>query len=647
MARKRKRKILEAAPAAGLPQAAGVAAAAPAAPSSPWILGPVLDSLLFIGAPLAVMAVFLPLRGVFSSREIAILLLAFFTFGHHFPGFLRAYGDRDLFARFKWRFLLAPPLIFGTALWFDSRQLHGLLILTALWDIWHVLMQHYGFMRIYDSKAGSVTALGSWLDWALSISWYLALIAVSPHYSYSLLSRIYETGLPLLSSGTIDALRFGLTGVASLLAVAWVGWHLNRWRQGKPVSWRKLALLGIFLGATWYLYVGLDDFLVGFTVWSAFHCIQYYGIVWVYNRNRVVKQGAVTAFIRFLFRPGLPLIALYAALIFAYGGINYFTSSVSDQFLQRLLIAFIVTSNALHYYYDGFIWKMRDRRTRADLDIADAADAETTSVKAWLAQAARRITPAEKGWSQVAVLAALLLLCVGFESNRSADDLATAQALVAVAPGLGEAQYNLGNALWARGRLDEALAAFERAAERMPESSKIQNNLGGVLYDRGQFDEAIARYRQALSLYTEEDAQAIESGSPLMPGEAASVAARPDIVHVNLAQALARTGETDEAIEHYRQALALDPFSSQAYAGIGLALANQGRWEQAAESLRRALEIAPGYASAHINLANILAYQGQEDQAAWHYQAAMAGGDPAAQRAAAAALAELQGSHQP
>ena len=78
-----------------------------AAPS-PWILNPLSDSVLFIVAPLVVMAVFLPLRSWFTSQQIAVFLLAFFTFGHHFPGFLRACGDRELFARYKVRFLLAP-----------------------------------------------------------------------------------------------------------------------------------------------------------------------------------------------------------------------------------------------------------------------------------------------------------------------------------------------------------------------------------------------------------------------------------------------------------------------------------------------------------------------------------------------------------
>ncbi|MCB9385617.1 MAG: tetratricopeptide repeat protein [Bryobacterales bacterium] len=616
-------------------------AAAAVAPASPWILGPARDMLLFIAAPLLVIAVFLPMRAWLSSRQIAILLLAFFTFGHHFPGFLRAYGDRELFSRYKWRFLVAPPALFCVAYWFNQEQLHGLLVFVSLWDIWHVLMQHYGFMRIYDSKVGAVSPTGSWMDWALSISWYVTLIAVSPHYSYSLLSRGYQAGLPVISTAALQGLRTTLLSMSALLTLAYVGYHLNEWREGRPVSWRKLLMLGIFLGATYYLYVFLDDFLVGFTVWSAFHCIQYYGIVWVYNRNRVKKNGPVAAFVRFLFRPSAGLVLFYAGLILAYGAINYFTAAVTNVGLQKLLIAFVVTSNALHYYYDGFIWKVRDRATRADLDIADAASAPAKA-KAWAGQLIRRMSPADKGWLQAVYLSCALLLLVNLERERPNDPLAAAQSLADTAPELGEPHYNLGLELWRVGRLPEAEASLQRAAELLPESSKVFNNWGGVLYDQGRFSEAVERYRTALSLRRPDEERALRSSSPLMPGEAASVAARPGLVYTNLGQALARMGDGEEAVEAYAKALEYEPRSAPAHAGRGLALSNVGRYDEARRAFLTALEIDPSYVSAHINLAGLLAYEGDDEQAAMHYQAALASGDERARQAAAAGLAQLQ-----
>src|SRR2546427_536199 len=94
-----------------------------------WILSPGWDLALFIGAPALSIVTLVPLRGLWSPAGYSAFLLAFFTFGHHLPGFLRVYGDRELFRQYNWRFLIAPPLVFACALWYARADLHGLLFL--------------------------------------------------------------------------------------------------------------------------------------------------------------------------------------------------------------------------------------------------------------------------------------------------------------------------------------------------------------------------------------------------------------------------------------------------------------------------------------------------------------------------------------
>ena len=617
-----------------------------AAPRSGWILNPVWDSVLFIGAPVVVIAGFLPLRSFISSEQIAILSLAFFTFGHHFPTFLRAYGDAELFRRFRTRFLLAPPLLFAAALWFDSRSLHGLLLFVAAWDIWHVLMQHYGFMRIYDSKAGAVRPLTSRLDWAFSISCYVTLIALSPHYSHNMLSRAYQSGLPLLSAEVVNGVRMGLTSLTALLTFAYVGYHLNLWRTGKPVSLKKLALLGIFLAATYYLYVEIEDFLVGFTVWSAFHCIQYYGIVWAFNRNRVDRRSPVTAFVRFLFRPSWALVVLYTALIFAYGSINLVPNFLDDPMLRRLLMALIFTSNALHYYYyDGFIWKVREPETRRYLGISAVGEAGRRSLAAASASMKRavgKLQPARKGLVQAAYLAAIIVTLASLEIWRSPSEVAMTQSLVAAAPDVGTAHYNHGNALWRQGDIDEAIGEYQRAADLMPDSSKIYNNWGAVLAAKGDFEAAIEYYETALALRREESpGSEATSRSPLLPGSAHSTEASLPLIHTNLGDTLARLGRSEEALSHYQKGLALEPWSAKIQASVGATLADLGRYEEGVRELQQALVLDPYYATGHINLASLLVHIGREDEARRHYESALRSGDHRAKQAAQAALQEL------
>ena len=60
--------------------------------------------------------------------------------GHYFATFVRAYGDRELFERFRTRFLLAPLVLLVTFVtMFASGNGPSLLFVTTAWAFWHWL----------------------------------------------------------------------------------------------------------------------------------------------------------------------------------------------------------------------------------------------------------------------------------------------------------------------------------------------------------------------------------------------------------------------------------------------------------------------------------------------------------------------------
>ena len=73
-----------------------------------WILGSWQDLLLFIATPLLILLLLPVARLGLSVAEIALYVAAFGALGHHLPGMMRAYGDRELFARFRLRFIVSP-----------------------------------------------------------------------------------------------------------------------------------------------------------------------------------------------------------------------------------------------------------------------------------------------------------------------------------------------------------------------------------------------------------------------------------------------------------------------------------------------------------------------------------------------------------
>ena len=104
-------------------------------------------------------------------------------------------------------------------------------------------------------------------------------------------------------------------------------------------------------------------------------------------------------------------------------------------------------------------------------------------------------------------------------------------------------------------------------------------NVGTELQAEGRLDEAVEQYRQVLAL-TPDDA----------------------LAHSNLGTALAAQDRLDEAVGHYERALALAPGDADAHSNLGNALLSLGRADEGVASLRRALDVDPGSAEAHAAL---------------------------------------------
>ena len=165
-----------------------------------------------------------------SAEEISLAAIAFGSLGHHLPGFMRAYGDRDLFARYRLRFLLVPLLVFGMALLFSPpsvvrsalnlswTHLHGLEIVLLVWGTWHGLMQTYGFMRIYDVRMGVNDRWTAWLDHLLCLSVFVAGVAFSDSRMFGVADAMWQTGLPLFGPEWIGWTRMVVGGAGPLRA---------------------------------------------------------------------------------------------------------------------------------------------------------------------------------------------------------------------------------------------------------------------------------------------------------------------------------------------------------------------------------------------------------------------------------------------
>ena len=92
------------------------------------------------------------------------------------------------------------------------------------------------------------------------------------------------------------------------------------------------------------------------------------------------------------------------------------------------------------------------------------------------------------------------------------------------------------------------------------------------------------------------------------------------LAHNNLGVALAAQDETQEAIDHFREALRMMPNFVDPYYNLAVALSKQGDAAGAIVHYRQVLRMKPDDLEAHTNIGNALLGQGQIEDAIAHYQ---------------------------
>src|SRR2546422_720578 len=335
-----------------------------------WILDGWRDLILYVCTPLVILPIFIVAQARWSAEDIYLFVAAFGAMGHHLPGMIRAYGDRALFQRFKYRFIFAPIFLVVVCTIFFLWDLKGIVLIVFIWGVWHGMMQTYGFSRIYDAKVGSFAALTRRLDFALCGIWFATAVLLSSQRMTDTLESYYSAGGPFIPPGLLRGAQQGLFGLALAVSAIFLANFIWMWIRGKRPSPVKLVLLITSISFWWYCNNIVASVLVGVALFEVFHDVQYLSLVWIYNRKRVETDSSIGGFMRFVFRRSGPLVGVYIGLIFAYGGLSLSKSYVGIEAVKRILTGVVTASALLHFYYDGFIWKVSEKSTRQSLGIA-------------------------------------------------------------------------------------------------------------------------------------------------------------------------------------------------------------------------------------------------------------------------------------
>src|SRR5215472_9074088 len=467
--------------------------AAPAAVArnrSLWLLDGWRDLILYVCTPLLLVPIFIAAQGLWSAEDIYLFVAAFGAMGHHLPGMIRAYGDRALFERFKWRFIFAPLFLLVTCVAFFWWDLKGILLVVFFWGVWHGMMQTYGFCRIYDATVVSFAQLTRRLDFALCGIWFATAVLLSPQRMTDTLETYYSAGGPFIPPALLRAAQQGLLALALAISGIFLANFIWMWSRGKRPSPVKLVLLITSISFWWYCNNIVTAVLVGVALFEVFHDVQYLSLVWIYNRKRVESDSSIGGFMRFVFRRSGALVGVYIGLVLAYGGLSLSKSYVGIDAVKNILTGVVTASALLHFYYDGFIWKVREKSTRQSLGIAGGtADVSLGGfLPGWALHGAK--------WVAIFVVPLGILWFAEIESGRG--KLERLGAIVADLPTSARAHMHYATELQEAGRVDEAAKEFSEAIRWNPNSTKAHVSLGSLLTANGQLDEAQKHFEQAL-----------------------------------------------------------------------------------------------------------------------------------------------------
>ncbi|XP_062446399.1 protein O-mannosyl-transferase TMTC1 [Rhea pennata] len=158
-------------------------------------------------------------------------------------------------------------------------------------------------------------------------------------------------------------------------------------------------------------------------------------------------------------------------------------------------------------------------------------------------------------------------------------------------PEFADAYSSLASLLAEQERLKEAEEVYRAGIENCPESSDLHNNYGVFLVDTGAPERAVSHYRQAIHL------------SP-----------NHHVAMVNLGRLYRSLGQNKEAEVWYKRALKVSR-KAEILSPLGALYYNTGRYEEALQVYREAVALQPSNKEIRLALAQVLAMMGRTKEA--------------------------------
>jgi hypothetical protein len=335
-----------------------------------FIASGLYDSLFFLLAPLLALAVVGALavvpRGAFSSTgsdpiAAAIFLMLVLSQGHAVAVFFRSHGNRAIFVRHRFAFVVVPIALFAGLMVSDWVML-GAVVLAPLWAVYHLGMQSFGLARMYDVRWGNSSETGRSLDYVLmqffNMAPFLAGWSLLPHLqSLRLFDRV-GWHAPAAWLDAHRSIEGALAGVFLVAGPVFLAYYLQTYRRLVREGYSPCPQKIVLLATTGFVSVASWGFLTSWKavfVMNLFHSIQYFALVWWAERGNLARSSRLAAI-----SYGTPLLlALFATITLSLG--TFLQAYGRDYTVMRWIASLALVISLMHYWYDGFVWSVRRR----------------------------------------------------------------------------------------------------------------------------------------------------------------------------------------------------------------------------------------------------------------------------------------------
>lgn len=282
---------------------------------------------------------------------------AIWTYAHLFAVVFRSHLDRAIFRRHRLRFTVVPVVVFLAAFRSDWVLISGV-FLAAMWDVYHTSMQNFGLCRIYDAKAGNPPQAGRtldlWVNHCVYIGPILGGLNLLPtvvgllsfgRLGWDVPKRVYQW-----IGGNTPEISLAVVTLGTCYLVYYVVAFLRLVKRGHRVSWQKVTLL-VSTAATSIYAWGFLPHLEAFFVSNLFHGLQYFAIVWWFEKKNLLHLIRVPA----AWGGMLLVFGMFTASLIAAGMVYEYSAHASIRWLS----ASMLVVSMMHFWWDSFIWSVR------------------------------------------------------------------------------------------------------------------------------------------------------------------------------------------------------------------------------------------------------------------------------------------------